>query len=99
VLVARHEDRHPLALAAPADPPAHPEALRDVALERRGELLRARAEAGAELHAHEEVAPGGIRRVLIRVDDVGAVIEQERRHGRDDPGAVAARDEEPAALH
>ena len=91
VVEARHEDRHPRALALAGEPPFHPERRRHLALE---VVLERRILGEVELEPHEEPAAGALRRVLRRLHDVGAAVVEERRHGGDDPRAVGAGDEQ-----
>jgi hypothetical protein len=49
-----------------------------------------------ELYASEKRAAAALCGVLIRMDDVGAVVEQEVRHGRHHSWPVRTGDEEAA---
>ena len=95
VVVPRDEDGDAGAPLAVGDAPVHLEARRDLRAERRRDLGRRRIE-GFEgvLHPHEEAPAARVRRVLVGLHDVGAMPEQELRHGRDDTGPVVALDEQ-----
>jgi hypothetical protein len=51
-----------------------------------------------ELDPQEETATAGIGAVLVRVHDVGAVLEEEPGNRRDDPWPVRAPDEQPPQI-
>ena len=75
--------------------PVHVEARRDLHAERRGYLGRRRIELVERvLHAHEEATAARVRRVLVRLHDVGTVPEEEVRDGGHDTRAVVALDEQ-----
>jgi hypothetical protein len=80
VLGARNEDPQAFAARGVRQPPLHPESAGD----RLECLLQDRADAGQilepELDTHEQDAFAMFRRMLVRMDDVRALIEQEARH-------------------
>jgi hypothetical protein len=97
VVVARDEDRHPLAMLGVLEPPAagpEPGAhlLGELRLERVGRLLQP---VELELQPHEELAAVGVGGVLVGLEDVAAAVAQERRDLGDDPRPVRAGDEQP----
>ncbi len=97
VVLARDEDRHALGRLRVDDPPLHAHRRAHLGGERVGERGTAPGEAReVELHAQEEAPALVVGRILVGLRDVGALLEQEPRHRRDDPGAVAAhRDQAP----
>jgi hypothetical protein len=101
VVVAGDQDRHPLAPLGVREAPVAAERLPH----RGGELRFQRAgpclePVEAELEPHEELTAVRVGGVLVGLQDVRPVIAQERRHLRDDPRPVGARDQQPPdALH
>ena len=51
-----------------------------------------------ELHSEKEASALGIRRVLIRRDDVRTELAEQPGDGRDDPMPVRAGDEQPGVV-
>jgi hypothetical protein len=92
VVVARHEDRDPLARVRVGDAPAHREALGGLA-DRVLERQAVGVDLGqVEVDALEEL-PGRRVGVLVGVQDVGAVACRGAGRARDDAAPVRAVDE------
>ena len=93
VVVARHEDRHALAVRRVGDAPAHREALGRLA-DRVLEGEAVGVELGeVEAHALEELPRHEVG-VLVRIQDVRAVAVEELGHRRHDAAPVGAVDEQ-----
>jgi len=88
-----HQDRCAHRPAVEADAPAHRVTLGQRG-PGRGEVVGVEvAAAEVELHAHEEFAMLAVG-VLIRVQQVAAVLGDEVRHGRNDAARVRAGDQQ-----
>jgi hypothetical protein len=97
VVVARREQREPLAPGRVGEAPLHRERPPDPLGERALQLLAARLEPlEQELRPHEEAPALRVGRVLVGAEDVGPALRQEAGGGGDDPVPVEARGQEPA---
>ncbi len=91
VVGLRHQERYPAAVCAVGHVPFHLEAARDLGAEPLRDLRGRRVEVlHLVLHAQEEPAASFVRGVLVRLDDVRAVLEQERGYRRHDARTVGA---------
>src|SRR5262249_30326768 len=100
MVVPGNQDPDALLTAPIGESPVHPERLRDRARERGLELVAPVVDAvEVELEAHEERPAGGVGRVLRRVDDVRALLEEERRNRGDDAGAISTGDDQAGGRH
>jgi hypothetical protein len=84
----RREDHHLLARALRPHRPAHAEFVGE-RREGRAQRVEGLRHDAIEDDAHEE-HPALLIVILLRVDDIGAVIEQIGRNGGDDPRPVGA---------
>jgi hypothetical protein len=91
VRLARDEDGQPFRPRDVRQAPVHAEPLGNT---HESEVLLEHTRE-RKLDAHEERALTLLRRVLVRVDDVRAVLEQELRDGGDDARPIGTRDEQP----
>src|SRR5204863_5319260 len=90
-------DRHALALRRVAHTPRHAQAaghVREPALELVAVVVDP---LEVELHPHEELAALGVGRVLVRLEDVRALLLQEAGYRGHDSGPVGAGEEQSGA--
>ncbi len=97
MVVTRDEDRQAPPLPPVAQLPLHRERLRHPSDERVLESL-AGALVGVQLGEEElgalvETPVGRVGGVLVRGDDIGALLVEEAGHGGDDAGAIGAVDQ------
>jgi hypothetical protein len=98
MVLTRGHQGHAAGVARVCDLPFHAEALRQLAegrLESRAIVLDRRQVEG---RPHEERSALRVGGVLVRGDDVGALLEQKARDGGNDSGPVRTRDEQPGGV-